>query len=96
MAAGRAAYLAGLGRSEANRLPDEDDVDAAGQLLVDLENLPHRAVLPVGGLRPGILELEAVLVDPLVGRFQGGDELVRADDEGDIGGTPGVGGELAA
>ena len=54
------------GRSEAGRLPDEDDVDAARQLLVDLEDLADEAVLPVGGLRAGVLEYQAVLVDPLV------------------------------
>jgi hypothetical protein len=32
-------------------LADEDDVDAAGQLLVDLEDLPDLAVLPVSGHR---------------------------------------------
>ena len=41
-------------------------MDAAGQLLVDLQDLPDRAVLPVGGLRAGVLEHQAVLVDPLV------------------------------
>jgi len=35
-------------------LPDEDDVDAAGQLVVDLQDLPDLAVLPVGGLRAGV------------------------------------------
>src|SRR5689334_7118082 len=83
-------------RSEADRLPDEHDVDAARQLLVDLEDLPDRAVLAVGGGRPGVLELQAVLVDPLVRRLQGRDELLRADHEDDAGGAPGVGGELAA
>jgi hypothetical protein len=53
------------GRSEADWLADEDEVDAAGQFLVDLEDLPDVAVLPVGGLRAGILELQAVQVDPL-------------------------------
>ena len=32
--------------SEPHRLPDQDDVDAAGVLLVDLEDLPDVAVLP--------------------------------------------------
>src|SRR6266487_1132426 len=91
-----APNLAGLGRSEADRLPDEHDVDAAGQLLVDLENLSDRAVLPVGGIRASVLEFQAVLVDPLVCRFHGGDEFLRADDKDDVGGAPGVGGELAA
>src|ERR1700730_1192812 len=84
------------GGSEAGRLPDEDDVDAAGLFLMDLQNLPDVAVLPVGGVRAGVLELQAVLVDPLVRGRQGGDELLRADDEDDAGGAPGVGGELAA
>jgi DNA-binding NarL/FixJ family response regulator len=46
-------------------MADEDDVDAAGQLLVDLENLSDVAVLPIGGLRASVLEFEAVLEDPL-------------------------------
>jgi hypothetical protein len=53
--------------SEANGLSDEDDVDAAGEFLVDLEKLPDLAVLPIGGERPRILEGEAVLDDPLTG-----------------------------
>jgi hypothetical protein len=52
-------------RSEADGLADEDDVDAAGEFLVDLEGLPDGAVLPVGGLRAGVLELQGVLMDPL-------------------------------
>ncbi len=71
-------------------------MDAAWQLLVDLENLPDGTVLPVGGIRAGVLEFQAVLVDPFVCRFHGGDEFLRADDEDDAGGAPGVGGELAA
>jgi hypothetical protein len=47
---------AGPGRSEADRMPDEDDVDAARLLLVDLEDLPDRTVLPVGGLCAGVLK----------------------------------------
>src|SRR6516225_205170 len=70
--------------SEPDLLPDEDDVDAAGQLLVDLQDFPHLAVLPVGGLRAGVFELEAVLVDPLVRGLQRGDELLRAGDEDDV------------
>jgi hypothetical protein len=81
---------------EADRLADEHDVDAAGVLLVHLENLANPAVLPIGGVRAGVLEFEAVLVDPLMGRFQGGDEFLRTDDEDDVGGAPGVRGELAA
>src|SRR5580658_3732211 len=88
--------LSAQARSVAGRLPDQDDVDAAGQLLMDLEDLPDVAVLPVGGLRPGVLELQAVLVDPLPGGLDGGDDLLRASHEDDVGGAPGVGGELAA
>src|SRR6266498_3185557 len=66
--------------SEANGLSDEDDVDAAGVFLVDLENLSDLAVLPVGGVRPCILEGETVLDDPLTGLLRAGDELLRADD----------------
>jgi hypothetical protein len=44
VAAGRSGWLGGL---EADLLADEDDVDAAGQLLVDLQDLPDLAVLPV-------------------------------------------------
>jgi hypothetical protein len=71
----------GVVGSEADRLPDEDDMDAAGQFLVDLQYLPHLAVLPVGGLHAGVLKLEAVLVDPLMRRWQVRDELLR--DPGD-------------
>ena len=71
-------------------------MDAPGRLLVDLEDLSDQAVLPVGGVGAGVLELEAVLEDPLAGRFRVGDELLRADDEDDVGGAPRVGGELAA
>ena len=39
-----------LGGLEADSLADEDDVDAAGQFLVDLEDLPDLAVLSVGRL----------------------------------------------
>src|SRR6476661_4359238 len=84
------------GRSEADWLADEDEVDAARQLLVDLEDLSDVAVLPVGGLRAGILELEAVLVDPFARRLEGGDDFLGAGDQDDVGGAPGVGGELAA
>jgi hypothetical protein len=35
-----------VGGLEAGRLADEDDVDAAGHLLVDLEDFPDLAVLP--------------------------------------------------
>src|SRR5580704_17605232 len=69
--------------------------DPAGLLLVDLQDLPHEAVLPVGGDRAGVFQDQAVLVDPLVRGLQGGDELLRADDEDDVGGAPRVGGELA-
>src|SRR5207249_42260 len=82
--------------SEANRLSDEDDVDAAGDFLVDLENLPDLGVLPVGGERPRILERQAVLIDPLACLLRAGDELLRADDEDDVRGAPHRGSELAA
>jgi hypothetical protein len=49
------ADVAGPGRSEADRLADENEVDAARQFLVDLEDLPDVAVLPVGGLRAAVL-----------------------------------------
>ena len=78
--------------SETDGLLDQDDVDAAGQFLVDLEDLADEAVLAVGGLRPGVLEFQAVLVDALAGGFGVGDDLLRADDEDDVGGAPGVGG----
>ncbi len=35
------------GSLEADLLADEDDVDAAGQFLVDRQDLPDQAVLPV-------------------------------------------------
>ena len=38
-------------------------------------------MLPVGGDRAGVLEHQAVLVDPLPRRLQGGNELLSADDE---------------
>ena len=60
-------------------------MDPAGQLLVDLQDLPDLAVLPVGGLRAGVFQRQAVLVDPLVRGLQGGDELLRAGDEDDVG-----------
>src|SRR6476660_5624539 len=53
--------------SETNGLSDEDNVDAAGVFLVDLENLSDLAVLPVDGVRPRIFERETVLDDPLTG-----------------------------
>src|SRR3982074_2866483 len=82
--------------SEPDRLSDQDDVDAAGQLLVDLENLSDVAVLPIGGIRASVLEFEAVLEDPLACCVERWDEFLRADDEDHVGGAPGVGGELAA
>src|SRR4051794_9979395 len=82
--------------SEPDGLSDEDDVDAAGILLVDLEDLSDAAVLPIRGVGSSVLEFQAVLVDPLAGRFQVGHELLRADDEDHVGCPPGVGGELAA
>ena len=82
--------------SEADGLADEDDVDPAGQFLVHLENLADGAVLPVRGLRAGVLEDQAVLVDPLVRCFQRQAQLLRADNEDDVGGSPCAGRELAA
>ena len=58
--------------------------------------LPIAAVHAVGGVGACVLERQAVLDDALVRRLQAGDELLRADDEDDVGGAPGVGGELAA
>src|SRR6266536_3785527 len=84
------------GPSESDRLADEDNVNAAGPLLVDLEDLPHKAVLSIRTERAGVLELEAVAVDALAGRFQVGHELLCADDEDDVGGAPCEGGELAS
>jgi hypothetical protein len=52
-----------FGVLKANQLADEHDVDAARVLLVDLEYLADAAVLPIRGVRAGVLELEAVLVD---------------------------------
>src|SRR5258707_15863818 len=86
----------GRGCLEADRLADEDDVDAARRFLVDLEDLPDAAVLAVCGLGASILERQAVLVDPVMSRAQGRDEFLRADDEDDVGSPPGVGAELAA
>ena len=59
-------------------------------------DLPHLAAWPVGGLRPGVLQRQAVLIDPLMGRCQRGHELLRADHEDHIGRAPGIGGQLAA
>lgn len=70
-------------------------MDATRQVLVDLEDLPDRAVLSVRGGRSCVLENQAVLVDPLVGGFQRGDEFLRADDEADVGGSPAIGRELS-
>jgi hypothetical protein len=82
--------------SEADDLADDDDVDAAGELLVDLQDLPDEAVLAIGGDRPGVLEFQAVLIDPLPCRLQVGDQFLCTYDEDDIGGDPGVGGQLAS
>ena len=41
-------------------------MDPARQFLVDLEDLRHLAVLPVGGLRTDVFQRQAVLVYPLV------------------------------
>src|SRR5207253_2460717 len=69
----RASGMSAPGISDANGLSDEDDVDAAGVLLVDLENLSDLAVLAVGGVRPCIREGETVLDDPLTGLLRAGD-----------------------
>jgi hypothetical protein len=69
---GCAANWPGWVSSEAGRLPDENDVDASGQLLVDLQQLPHLAVLPIIGIRPGVFLRQAVLVDPLMRRLRVG------------------------
>src|SRR6476469_1648273 len=69
---------------------DEDDVDAAGPLLVNLQDLPHGAVLSVDRQGSSVLELQAVLDDPLACRLGGGDELLGADDEDHIRRAPGV------
>jgi hypothetical protein len=71
-------------------------VDPAGRFLVDLEDLPDGAVLAVGGKRASVLEFEAVLEDPLPRCIECRDELLRADDEDDVGGTPRQGCELTA
>ena len=52
-------------------------MDTPGQFGVDLQDLPDLAVLAVGGDRTGILQDQAVLVDPLVRCLQRGDELLR-------------------
>jgi hypothetical protein len=62
----------------------------AGQFLVDFEDLADEAVLPVGRVRAGVFGFQAVLVDPLVCRLQGGDEFRCAYHEDDVGGAPGV------
>ena len=85
-----------MSASEADDLTDEDDVDTAGRLLVDLQDLADRAVLAIGGIRPSVFELQAVLVDALTRRFGGGDELLPPDHEDDVGRAPRIGGELAA
>jgi hypothetical protein len=79
--------------SVADLLADEDDVDPAGQFGVDLQHLPDPAVLPVGGLRAGVFQRQAVGVDPLVRRGQRGHQLLRASHEDHLGGSPGVGGQ---
>ena len=52
----RADAFPGLLRrsSEADRLTDKDDVDAAGRFLVDLEDLADGAVHSVGGERANV------------------------------------------
>jgi hypothetical protein len=71
----RCGFVAGIWLrwrlSEADQLPDEDDMDAAGQLLVDLEDPSDGAVLPVAAYAPASSKFQAVLVDPIVRRFYG-------------------------
>src|SRR5258706_255450 len=67
-----------------------------GKILEIHQELPGLAVLPVGGLRAGVFQRQAVLIDPLVRRCQCGHELLRADNKDHIGRTPGVGGKLTA
>jgi hypothetical protein len=86
----------GFSASEPDLLSNENDVDAARVLLVDLEDLADAAVLPVGGVGAGVLERQAVFGDPLARLVQAGDELLGADDEDDMGRPPGVRSELAA
>jgi hypothetical protein len=66
-------------------------VDTAGCLLVYFEDLADDAVLSVCSVRAGVFEFQAVLVDALAGRAGIGNELLRADDEDDVGGARGVG-----
>src|SRR5580700_12180408 len=81
---GEAANAAGpalIGGSETDQLSDQDDVDAPRHFLVYLENLTDEAVLSVGRVSAGILENQAVAVDPLVSCFQIGHELLCPNDE---------------
>jgi hypothetical protein len=55
-----------LAVSEVGPLADEDEVRAAGKLLVDLQDLPLLAVLPVGGLRAGVFQRKAAVRPKLV------------------------------
>ena len=54
-AVGHGGFRWPLNRLEPDLLADEDDVDAAGELLMNLQDLPDLAVLPVGRLRARIL-----------------------------------------
>jgi hypothetical protein len=80
--------------SKAHRLSDENHVDAPGLFLVDLQHFANDAVLPVRRIRTRVLQLEAVLDDPLTRGLGVAEELLRADDEDDIGRAPGVRSEL--
>ena len=53
------------GVSESGRLADEDDVDAAGQFLVDLQDLADLALLAVGGHGAGVFELDRPVLPSL-------------------------------
>ena len=83
------------GSSEPGRLPDQHDVDAAGQLLVDFDDLAYVAVLSVGGDRAGVLEHQAVLVDPLRADSRVGTSFCAPTTKMTLA-APGVGGELAS
>ena len=92
-ASGRLKLAVGVMTSEPDRLPDEDDVDAPGQLLWISRIFPTKLFWPER-VRASVLELQAVLVDAPAARFGAGDQLLRAYyDEDDVGGAPGVRGE---
>jgi hypothetical protein len=59
-------------------------MDPVGILLVDFKDLPHPAVLTVGGVGASILPPEAVLDDPPPCSFRIKHELLGAGDEDDV------------